>query len=39
MSIKYGSIIIIIMAIFIVKLSVDNYSSAQATEITVSDLK
>lgn len=32
MSIKFGSIIFVIMAVFLMKLSFDNYSSAQAKE-------
>ncbi|MEE2671775.1 MAG: hypothetical protein VYA54_08695 [Bdellovibrionota bacterium] len=32
MSIKFGSIIFVILAVFIVKLSFDNYSSAQAND-------
>ena len=32
MSIKFGSIIFVIMAVFLMKLSFDNYSSAQAND-------
>ncbi len=36
MSIKFGSIIFVIMAVFLMKLSFDNYSSAQANDTRAS---
>lgn len=34
MDIKFGSIVFLILTVFIVKISVDNFNSAQASENT-----
>ena len=39
MSIKLGSIIILILTLFVAKISIENFNSAQAKEISVTRLK
>jgi len=39
MSIKLGSVIFVILAVFVAKISFDNMSSAQARDIAVTKLK
>ncbi len=39
MSIKFGSIIVIILAIFIAKVSIENFNSVQAGEVKVTKLR
>lgn len=39
MSIKFGSIIVIIVAMFVAKISIENFNSAQANEVTMTKLK
>ena len=39
MSIKVGSIIVVIVAMFLAKISVDNVNSAQAREIATNNIQ
>ena len=39
MSIKFGSIIIVMVAIFVAKISIENFNTAEAQEVSLSRIK
>jgi hypothetical protein len=39
MSIKFGSVIVIIVAMFVAKISIENFNSAQANDVTMAKLR
>lgn len=39
MSIKFGSIIIVIVAMFVAKISIENFNTAEAQEVSLSRIK
>lgn len=39
MSVKFGFVIVLILSVFVAKISIENFNSAQAKEITVVRLK
>ncbi len=39
MSIKFGSIIIVMVAMFVAKISIENFNTAEAREVSLSRIK